>query len=284
MKILSGETVVISAESAYERLQMCAEFDRGSDRLLGNALPSFINKITSLGQGFGEISNMVDLVKNKLSALHGENEHSLKKQLDKYSFVSMSSVVINVPEGFNGNLLDYGIFLGHSLTDTRTTVVEALVTLRSDAASFLTNKDDRISTVLNLSTYEKVKDKIETSKKEYSRFFNDGSNVTKSTLGACFKNNDDIAASYLKNKMILDTLVKMNLRQIESLLKESVDILSDIEKAIKSGEFDDVSKQASLKLGSASFIVGGAIEYLVTLLYVAEVYINVISEVKKILK
>lgn len=182
--------------------------------------------------------------------------------------------LVNVPENFEGNLLDYGSKLITSIEDTRHLYLDIQGRYVSILKAFISNKADRLSLKDHSSLFKELGEKQVEISKRTNRFFPDHTGKTKRQLSTVLTRASDLEALFdclVKLKSIND---RKNMHLVEDKVAEVRDLLEHILDEIKKGKITDVTQAVSLNIANGAKSMGDLTKFYVALTYDVDTFIQ----------
>ncbi len=280
LKLLEDDK--ITYDLAYKKLSLAYENYLFNNGIIISTIPTFKEHISELANqsinGYkGLLSNSKDLIVN----LFRSND---VKNIDKINFIALSLVIVNVPEGFYGNLSIYSKVMVELYKRMVTSAFEYASKLNIALGLLVNDKAEKLSVKSYEGLYSSYAKLREDAVKTTNAFFENNSSNTKSTLGDLFTNKDEIRSTFI-NIEELEKLIKgTNINQITSSINETSELLDELSNQIKLDSQLKFSPQVVQLLAEGVHESALYYEYLSTLFYDCDVLINIVTQINNAIK
>lgn len=259
-----------------------------------NVLALESNIISNMAQGFAQLSDklvtnirnsnamllgFIDINKDKSESLGRVNDKAVAA-LKTLDFLNYGSRLINTPENFKGNLLDYAVELESIIKSLYKANNETLAEYNMLLSAFITNKDSRQSLKDHSSFYKRIRSERESFIRRLDAFSeHNGSN--RIPLNKVISRMADIPelikasveVSKLQNR---DVIVNLN-----TAVKQSVDLLDMVSTQIKEGTITELPPTAAVSISHGAFEVAKLVELVSIVYYDVEVLLTVVNAIAK---
>lgn len=268
--VSKGLTIEPSNNLTLEIQQISLESD-----LIGNfvdSVKSILPKTVSLITEFKE--SLVRQDEEQLSSLLS-NKVDLKSKTNDY--VKYGQTLLSVPEGFKGNLLDYGVELNKISDRIYNHCYSYLDEFSFILSAFITNKENKIS----IKKHEVLFDTIEKTRNEiiseYERFLDPNSNNTKQYLKSTLHRFNDIPFISKELQKLNKSNDKKHLESINKSIIKLIDLLNIIIANINDGKIEDLNSSVSYNLSKGSYELAKFIELVSIHKYRVEQYMGIMK-------
>lgn len=219
-------------------------------------LPSLSTKIseTLSDLDFYKESNSPE-IKKLLS-----NYKVLEKKLDLVNYVSNKDLLISVPEGFKGNLVEYLSLLEKLSVQIYPEANKLLTNYRLILSSFLSNKDQKISLLDHTNFYNTVKRDREGFISTLSSY-QTNNNVSKAKLSTTINRIGDIDTLVTKTENINKIRNNNNIKELVSSIKEITILLDTVIERVNTGDVNNISGPSAKNLSEGAYEVAKYIEF-----------------------
>lgn len=193
------------------------------------------------------------------------------KKVSSVNFLAYEETSVQVPEGFDGQLIPYLEVLIMQSKVVLTHGIEVIRDYNTELAMFLSNKDMR-QTLKSLSqTYRNVREERMEYEKQVQKFFDKNhSTISRRRLGDVIERFSDLKKIYELEEKLTQIRKQQNIKEISAEIQRASDMLGLIKKRLDAGEIDDVSGQAAKNLAEGAYEVAKYAEYMSMYLYFME--------------
>ena len=269
--MLKIEKNAVSPALALEMLSLEAEESSNILASAVNLLPSMVSQLT------GSLGVLSETVK-------GFNIFDLKSLIPT-SFVGavdipadvLKKVFVPVPEGFTGNVLQYQGALNDSLAYYETVTAPMLKEFYVAIASFVTNKDKKLSVKSDLYKFKEFEKNRTLIVKDVGSHFNKGS-VGRTLFSDAYGSYAEFKQVYSNNKQLVKGMEAINLAQVSSQVKKIVDTLDIAIRSAKQGDYDRASNESLMNIATGTFEMAQQIEFLAVTVYRVKALTHSVSE------
>lgn len=264
--------LTFSLESRIERLSMEAQTASSISEVFSGVLPGLLGVFQDAGKVISSMAepavDMAALVKNYLS---------FKPQIKFSSFSNHSSILIPVPEGFQGDMLDYGKDLVKLSLTVYADTLRALEDYNVALASFISNKDDKISAKSNTEFFGRIEDRRNTASKIIAGYFPGKTDSSRIQFGQAYRRFTDLEGA-VENAKDLDQMTrKQNLSAITKLVDKITANLDVVIRNFKLEEYQKVSGPSAVNVSRGAYEVAKMVEFLSVLRFRTDQYIATVD-------
>lgn len=251
----------LSLESQLEQLALESE-----------ALANVIETFRSV------IPNLVTSLREKLAILRGDDrEHYtdttdfkknfdvLKNRTNNVAFTAYAKTLVMVPEGFNGNLVEYLAFLERSSPAIFSEAQELLAEYNTIIAAFISNKESKISLKDHTAFFERVEATRSKINDELNTFFTGkaaDSNKTRIYLGTVINRFAELETAAGHARKLEVTYANQNLKAIADGTNRVVELLNILIRSTSSTGVSKVSGPAAMNISKGAYTMGRFIEFI----------------------
>jgi hypothetical protein len=258
MKLDFDDATSLSLESQLERLALEANF-------VDNAISSFSQIVPSLTVKLHETSD-------SFKSLFDKPEPTAEEQFGKLlthlapniaiaSFLNYGSTLVSIPEGFKGSLSSYIDTLIKLTPSLYKETFSFIAEYNSILASFITNKEDKISTRDYKFLYAKIQSHREHYVKSIEYFFIINSDQSKAKLSTVISRFADLKP--LTNSVYeLDKLQRLsNLSGLVSEISKTVAMLDIIKKQINDKQLTSLNGNSATNISNGAYELAKLVEF-----------------------
>lgn len=188
------------------------------------------------------------------------NYKELDKKLKLINYVEKKDMLISVPEGFKGNLVDYVKEI-ESLSNKIYPVANKLLNeYRLILSAFLTNKDQKISLTDHTSFFNSIKRDREGFISTLSSY-QTNTNSSKARLGTSINRLSDLDILVNKIENINKVRNNNNIKDLVSTINEISSLLDTIIERVSVGDVVNISGASAKNLSEGAYEVAKYIEF-----------------------
>jgi hypothetical protein len=223
-----------------------------STNIFNQILPKLVHEFKSLKEGL--VTPILSLFISK--------ERKVLAHLQNLNYVNLSQSLVSVPEGFKGFFLDYLKLLEKIQVQAYKDANEFIKEYHIVLSSFITNKDDQISSKDLSFFYNRVEQRTLENSDEISKFFNAPNKVSRAKLESVLARISDLEAISQVVKQIESRHNLEDLKTIEISLNKIIAMLDIIIEQMKKEDTTKVSRQAALNLSQGAYNLARYIEFI----------------------
>jgi hypothetical protein len=217
---------------------------------LSNQLSDTVSSFT--GENFGGYDTP------KITAFQAQRDFKvISKRVQSHNFLDFQDVLVQVPEGFEGNLIDYLRLLDRIHLDVFKETLEVIGDYNIVLSSFITNKEDKTSLRVHTQVYTRADAKRQQVLKDIAGFFKHDSDLSRLPLRK-------VIARFADMEQLTDAAVDLtkdnhikNLEKVKSAVNETVTYL---DKIMANKETSEVSGYAAKQLAESAMSVARLVE------------------------
>jgi hypothetical protein len=152
--------------------------------------------------------------------------------------------------------------------------------MRNVLARIVTNKSDKISSKGYSDLYNAYTNLRLDAEKALSRF-NDGSTNSRKALGTVIDTKKELIEVLKSGETLSKDIKSTNIDKFKSDVEDITGLLTEIRKQIKDNTDTRFSAEVIQLLSNGTYELAKYIEYISSLIYRADVYVNVITDLKR---
>ncbi len=240
---MSCEGIAIS-----DALESLARFVPQIISNLTEAASSFFSRITG---GNAEVSNFN----------FRKSASDTPKILQDFDFLTYESVLMQVPEGFHGNLVDYLKFLSNIGDNVIHSATKAMTDYISLLGSVISVKDFRQGLQDRRSFIKTIEHKREEAVKQLSKFLDGRSTTSRLPIGKVMDRFAEVREIFEAAAVLSAFTNSYNYQQLGKQVNEAVELLKIIDDYIRKGEIDNMSVQMTRNIADGAYEMGKFIEF-----------------------
>jgi methyl-accepting chemotaxis protein len=245
----------VSLEQMVKAISLEANF-------VDNALYSIVEFFPKLGNNLRDVitsfTDSEDVDTPKKSALSTERDFKvISKRIYAHSFLDFQDILVQVPEGFRGSLIDYTKLLININADIFKETLAVIGDYNLVLASFITNKEDKTSLRIHTQIYTRADAKRQQVLKELAAYFNDGSDLSRLPLKSVLSRFTDVETMVAEVTILTRDNHNKNLQNVKSAITET---LSYLDKITKNTEMTNVSGDTAKQLATCAMSVAKLVE------------------------
>lgn len=249
------DTSTLSLESQMSRLALESEVINNVASTFTVTVPLLVNKLLTQ---FTSLTSK-DTVKEEVQAVKlvfGK----LKVKLPYASFLNQSKTLVSVPEGFQGNLLDYIKTLSNMSQELFQEANKSLGEYNFVLSAFITNKENKISLKDHSDLFLRLKSKREKFTADMAVYFPTSSDLPKAYLGDVIHRFADLETIVHSVEQLNQQRKQQNIHDISASVKKSLDLLKIIIDDSNGSGMLQVSGAAAMNISSGAYEIGKYVE------------------------
>jgi hypothetical protein len=254
----------LNIEAPVQSLEQMAQVITLESSFIDNAIfrvneffPKLSNQLSDTVSGFtGENFGGYDTP--KITAFQAQRDFKvISKRVQSHNFLDFQDILVQVPEGFEGNLIDYLRLLDRIHLDVFKETLEVIGDYNIVLSSFITNKEDKTSLRVHTQVYTRADAKRQQVLKDIAGFFKHDSDLSRLPLRK-------VIARFADMEQLTDAAVDLtkdnhikNLEKVKSAVNETVTYL---DKIMANKETSEVSGYAAKQLAESAMSVARLVE------------------------
>jgi len=248
----------LNFEAPVQSLEQMAQVISLESSFVDNAVSRMKDFFPKLGEQLTNILSKLNISSYDNPSLEILKEYKvLSKRLSQNNFLEYQSVLVQIPEGFQGNFLDYVNSLNRVQNVIFKEAFELIAEYNLVLSSFITNKEDKTSLRVHTQVYTRADAKRQQILKELGVYFKEDDNLSKAELRKVISRFSDVS-------LVVDAVVELtkdnhvdNLKKIQRSVNECV---SYIDKIVSNNEIQTISGYASKQLSECAMSVARYVE------------------------
>jgi hypothetical protein len=254
---LNIETPVMGLEQMAQVISLESNFIDNALFRINEFLPKLGNRLKDTVDSFATDS-FGSYDGPKITAVQTQRDFKvISKRVYSHNFLDFQDVLVQVPEGFEGNILDYLKLLNRIHLDIFKEALEVIGDYNVVLSSFITNKEDKNSLRVHSQIYERADAKREQVLKDLSGFFKDGSDLSRLPLRK-------VVSRFADLELVVEeavTLTKDNhIKNLEKVKSGITETLIYLDKITSNKEITQVSGSSAKQLAESAMSVARLVE------------------------
>lgn len=241
-----------------------------------NTLPGLLSNLLTQYSSLGTKSDIESEVQS--AKLHFGN---LKIKLAHSSFLNHGSTLVSVPEGFEGNFLEYVELLSSMSVSIFQEANKTLGEYNFVLSSFITNKENKISLKDHSDLYVQIKNQRENFTKQLGTFFPTDKNVSKAKLKTVINRFTDLEPLLKSAENLNKQRKAQNLKEISSAIEKTLDLLKIIISDTENNGISKVSGNSAINISTGAYEIGKFVEFIAIYRFKVE---QIVFCIEKLLK
>ncbi len=246
---------------SYDRLQklLATESIHGTSSSIIDVFGRLIPKTTDLLQSF--IPSLERFINNpgEVSLKNSEYRNTVKK-VSGLTFATYQDILVQVPEGFEGNLNKYVEFLIRMNEEIVSEANKVVIGYSDELAIFLNNVDYRKSIKDHRTFYMKIRQDRDRFSKEMAAFFKVGGNQSRAKLGTVISRFGDLDELFSNAERLEAAHRSTKLSELMTNVNHSVSLLRLIKDKIDHSDIGEVSGEMAKHISEGAYEVGTYVE------------------------
>lgn len=255
MKIIQEYTTTISLESQLERLSLEAISTANVMETFKSIIPNLISKIkTSLSEyDDAEVPKIVSEITSEAK--------ELDKKLKYATLAQYNKLLVSVPEGFRGLLVDYVKMLDGQALGIYGEANKSLVEFKFLLSAFITNKDNKITLKDETGLYKQLDQHRQSTLKEIAVYYPEGDSRSRAYLSDVIRRLGDMDTLFLSVVSLQKKHYEQNMKAINKSVTECVELLDIVLKTLSDRSVTNISGAASMNISEGAFHIAQYIEF-----------------------
>jgi hypothetical protein len=239
-----------------------------STDIFNQILPKLVHQFKSLKE---------ELVSTVFS-IFSLKEKRVLNNLKTLNYINLSQSLVTTPQGFKGYFLDYLQSIEKIQTQAYKDADEFIKEYQMVLSSFITNKDDQISSKDLSFFYNRMEQRTLESNGEIAKFFNAPNKIARSKLQSVLARISDLETISQVVKNIESKHNIDDLKSIEISIVKITSMLDIIIEQMKKQDTSKVSRQAALNLSQGAYNLARYIEFISLLHFRTSIILKVIDD------
>ena len=268
---MSAEKAVMLSrglEAAFDPLEVMQTFR--------DIIPSLTTKLKATLQSISGLVEDKEPV-DGFSATAKRYEKDVKAKLATHRFIDFQKTLTSTPEGFSGNLIEYGFFLLEISVPLFKEANSLLGEYCAILAVFLTNKEDRRSLQDHTSFYSDLQKKRERIIERMEKFYKKESNVQKAHIGDLITRFSDLDEVANVTKDLSKARKKAQLEDVNNRVRQACDMLERVVAMTQRDSTQTISPEAARNVAEGAYEVGKYVELISIYAFRVEQYTAVVK-------
>lgn len=248
----------LSIDDTLTRISL--ESNMGSN--MSSTISSFFpNLLEYLSTTFKSVEGL-PVIENKYT----KEQKFIIENMQNKVWMDMAELAVVVPEGFNGNIIDYGSCLETNIKAANTVVENVLKPYAVYLSQFISNKDSKLSTKDLLPGYKSMALERKAALKNMDKFKTAGNN-SRLKISQILNRKPEVIVLFLSNNKVTELINKIDLKQVQDSVKQCVELLDIIVKQAQNNQLTNVSPETSKNLAFGATEIANEVSYLSILHY-----------------
>lgn len=189
------------------------------------------------------------------------NRMNVVRMLDGQNYVHLSALSVYVPEGFQGNLLDYAGVLQKSSFHAAGIVSDVLNPFNTFLSQLLSSQNARLTNYGQLSYLSQRDAEREKQNKSIGQFFKNNTNVGKQAYGKVLRRNSEWNDLVTVLPQIDQTISSVSREMVQRAVDDCVSLIDSIKTAAEDGTLDNMSAAMIKQLSQATLSAAREVEF-----------------------
>jgi hypothetical protein len=258
MFILEIESPKMTVQASLEQLSLEANVLANMTGSIRRIFPELLSNLSTIFAMSKDIP--------AVTVEHTKEQKFVLNEMNTRPYLDLAELGVQIPEGFKGSFVDYSVCLlklAKSIQSVEQTVLKPYIVYLSQ---FISNKESKISIKDNTHIYKALAANRDHAVTELDKF-RSKSNNAKSKLGSLITRKADIAVIYNNAFLLSKTLSNIDLKSVQSCVKNCVDLLDIIVKQIQEDKINTVTPEVAKNLAFGATEIAKEVEYLSLLHY-----------------
>lgn len=266
---------MFNPERSMEKISLEFMFLDNMVETLRDLLPGLSTQLRTIGDRLvGFVDDSEESNKPSTQSELTKQQRAAVQNMAKLNFLTYGEFSIIIPENFQGNMTDYAKTLSNVLPDTLKTVSELLSEYTAILASFITNKEDKNALKEHEAVYMRLDAKTTENADLIKPYFPKITGVTRAPLVKLFSNFKNVEQCFDFANKVRDVHVIKNMEQINSKVRQALELLDIITKNIHDKKLTQVGANAGKNLAQGAYFTAKAVEQLAGLYFASLVMLK----------
>ena len=274
-KFLLNAPDTMSVEHYLDKLSLEDSVFADSIATFNNVVPKLIDEVSQVATNIKTNLLGVFSLKKDLVSKH----QKVARQLSTIKFSEIEELLISVPEGFSGDLVEYVNVLTGISSKLYSEVHETLQDYHVIISSFITNKEDQTSIKDYTYFFNRVSGYGAAVTDKLQKFFPESSTASKAYLKNVISRVADLETLYEETLKLESTHNTANLKDIEAGLSKLLATLEILHKQMASQDITKVSAKAALNISKGAYELANLLRVMSAFNFQCSVTINTVSNI-----
>jgi hypothetical protein len=257
LQISSARDPIEEMVQAQAIIAMEAEFLSNFSATVNNVIPKlvgatteFFNKIRTMG--FAPTSENTTIPRFRPEVIH---------LIQKHDYGHLANMAAFVPEGFNGNFLEYSTYLVKCASHINEVQEKVLKPYNAFLASIISDGNSVMSSTDRLMFLQKIEKVRQELTEEAAKYFRAGSTATRQDIGKVTRRNREWEELSINLAAIARTISSMDNVKVMDEVNTTVVLLDALKKSVKSGELNAITPTQLRSLSLSTMTVAREVEF-----------------------
>lgn len=269
MQVLINAPVLESMRISRDRVALEASVSSAVSQLLQHAWPSF-------NQGIKEFFGLVPTDHKPVDLTR--EQRTFMQYLEKHTYLDVAPIGAFVPEGLKVPYLTYIHALAPSVAHVKTALREVTATYSQFLSELLSNPEAKLNTSSKVNYYRSWETEREQLNKTLANNFTQGSHETRTSMGEVVQRNGDWTRVFHEVDALAADINSISRQELNKTLASINELVDVVDKKIKRGELEGISRQAMEHLAEGAYGVAREIEFYVAIFYKVEALSQAVNQ------
>lgn len=245
----------LSLESQMRHLAMESSF---ADNVLSVFRDVVPNLAGALRSAFSNLRNTHDITPEVVAIQ--KTFKLVDGKIPNAKYLNYTSMLVSVPEGFKGSLLEYVLFLENISDDLFRDTLQTIGEYNVVLATFISDKDSKTALKDHSALFARVAERREKITGGIKKFFPGTATISKQKFGEVIARFGEIEQIVKVVEKIERSRKQHNLNEVAAAVQKATDMLDVIVKDIETNGVTNVSGNSAMNISQGAFELGKYVE------------------------
>ena len=250
---IKTEPGMVSGTIAMEAIAMEANFIANATQLAQQYFPSVVSQFKSL---VGAIQYDTKINKKEFT----KSQHEILGIVSKVDYEKLKALELDVPEGFNYNLLKTFIVVNEALNTVNGELSDYILSYKKYLANFVTNKDSKKSLLDMTSVAKKTTKDTQDLIQNIGKLYQVESLSGKINFSDLFENPHEVEKVFLEYHKTNPKFKTLDIKKIKSDIEEIAGLLDSVIIQVEKANYDYLTPEVLKSLSEGSYAVAKSAE------------------------
>lgn len=212
------------------------------------------------------------------------NRPAIIQLINKYEYTHLAAMAAYVPEGFNGNLLDYSAFLVRCVNHINGVHEKVLKPYNQFLSALIADAQSVLSSEDRLAFLVKIQKEREALNEEAAKFFRPGATNTRADIGKVVRRNKEWEEIVMNLNVVNRVLAGMKNEDVMKEVDKTTHLLDALKTSAKSGELNTITPVQLRSLSASTLSVAREVEFYAVTRFRAMVFNTAMDDTFSLLK
>lgn len=255
----------------HESISSTAVFD-----IFRRALPNVTEMLSKLSPAIARLvtpESQIDLSSKEIGLT--------MQKVRRADFMSYGTILVTVPEGFDGKMVDYLKVLQEQGSVLLSSSDRFLRDYILELAAFLSDADVRLTQKTHTNLFRQIEKEREGHQKQLKAFFKPGNNKSRTMLNRIVSRMGDLDELFKQAEQLSRYQSNNNYKSVAAQIARASELLSLIRERVEKEDITNFSASAAKNIAEGAYQVGLFVEHLSVHGYAVETALASVDLLKK---